>query len=208
MPKKDGYKTREKILQVAEDLFSEFGFDGTSIAKISKAAGVNKGLIYYHFKDKKDIVVSILQSIIGEIDRKTDFSKTEDDQPDNPDMLQDKIRMEVEYCMRRKRIITVMLMESLKKDEKADFLFQCADLVMKQEMDGIRKKMSTGQTTDPEWTSRFRVHEFFTGFMPIISFVVLQDKWCKYFDCERDKALDYFLDSFQRTHLSSHHGTD
>ncbi len=208
MPKKDGYKTREKILQVAEDLFSEFGFDGTSIAKISKAAGVNKGLIYYHFKDKKDIVVSILQSIIGEIDRKTDFSKTEDDQQDNPDILQDKIRMEVEYCMRRKQIITVMLMESLKKDEKADFLFQCADLVMKQEMDGIRKKMSTGQTTDPEWTSRFRVHEFFTGFMPIISFVVLQDKWCKYFDCERDKALDYFLDSFQRTHLSSHHGTD
>lgn len=208
MPKKDGYKTREKILQVAEDLFSELGFDGTSIAKISKAAGVNKGLIYYHFKDKKDIVVSILQSIIGEIDQKISFSKVEDNRHDNQDMLQDKIRMEVEYCMRRKRIIAVMLMESLKKDKEADFLFQCADLVMQQEMDGIRKKMSAKQAKDPEWRLQFLVHEFFTGFMPIISFVVMQDKWCEYFGCERDKALDYFLDSFHQTHLTSHHGTD
>ena len=56
MPKTDGYKTRQKILQEAEDLFSEKGFNGTSIDMIAKAAGINKGLIYYHFKNKHDIL--------------------------------------------------------------------------------------------------------------------------------------------------------
>ena len=67
MPKTDGYKTRAKILVVAENLFAKKGFNGTCIDMIAKAAKVNKGLIYYHFKDKEDIVLSIFQNIINEI---------------------------------------------------------------------------------------------------------------------------------------------
>ena len=208
MPKKDGYKTREKILQVAEDLFSEFGFNGTSINKIAKAAGVNKGLIYYHFKDKKDIIVSILKSILGEIDQYVNFGEVEEIERDEQDILLQKIRGEIEYCMHRKQIISVMLMESLKNDDKTNFLFQCADLVIQQELDGIKKKMNTTQLEDPEARLRYLVHEFFTGFMPVISFVTMQDKWCEYFGCDREKALDYFLDSFTKTHLTSHMGKD
>ena len=204
MPKTDGYKTKEKIIGVAEQLFAEKGFNGTSIDKIAKTAGVNKGLIYYHFKDKKDIVVSIFKAIINEINQSVRLSVPEEDSELDDLQLQRKIKDEIEYCRQRKKIISVMMMEALKADGNADFLFQCAEMVIQQEMDGIRKKMQGADPLNPEDRVRYLLHEFFTGFVPIISFVSLQEKWCEYFDCDKEKALDYFIESFTQTHLKGH----
>ena len=44
--------TRERILDVALDAFSELGFDGASTRAIAAAAGVNQGLIPYYFGTK------------------------------------------------------------------------------------------------------------------------------------------------------------
>ena len=68
MPRTGGEKTKERILQVAEELFAERGFNGTSVDMIAKSAEVNKALIYYYFKDKNDIVVSLFRNIIDEFD--------------------------------------------------------------------------------------------------------------------------------------------
>jgi AcrR family transcriptional regulator len=205
MPKKDGYKTRARILDVAEDLFSKKGFNGTSIDMIAKATGVNKGLIYYHFKDKEDIVLSIFQNIINEIGDNVNVKH--DDQVETYEgEVQRKIRGEIEYCMKRKQIISVMLMESLKNDTRSDFLFQCAEIVMKNEYDGLKKQIDLNEIKNPDEITRYLVHEFFTGFIPIVTFVTLQDSWCDYFNCSKQKALDYFLESFSHTHLKSNIG--
>jgi AcrR family transcriptional regulator len=204
MPKTDGYKTREKILAVAEQLFAEKGFNGASVDKIARAAGVNKGLIYYHFKDKKDIIESILKGVIEEIDRLVQSTVDQDDSDIDEIELQQKIKAEIEYCRERKRIISVMLMEALKADGNADFLFKCSELVIQQELDGIRKKLKQADPENPDDHLRYLLHEFFTGFIPIVSFAALQEKWCNYFSCDQDKALEYFMDSFFQTHLKGH----
>lgn len=49
------------ILQTAESLFGEKGYRGVSIDEIAKAAGVSKGLIFYHFTSKKALVEHILE---------------------------------------------------------------------------------------------------------------------------------------------------
>ncbi len=204
MPKTDGYKTKEKILKVAEQLFAEKGFNGTSIDKIAKTAGVNKGLIYYHFKDKKDIVVSIFKGIINEIAQSVRIAVPEEETELDDLHLQQKIKAEIEFCRNRKKIISVMIMEALKADGNADFLFECAEMVIQQEMDGIQKKIKGADPLDPEDRVRYLLHEFFTGFIPIVSFVSLQEKWCKYFGCDQEKALDYFIESFTQTHIKGH----
>src|SRR5512136_2147786 len=48
------------ILQAAERLFGEKGYRGVSIDEIAKAAGVSKGLVFYHFSSKKALVEHIL----------------------------------------------------------------------------------------------------------------------------------------------------
>ncbi len=207
MPKTDGYKTKARILEVAEQLFAEKGFNGTSIDKIAIAAGVNKGLIYYHFKDKKDIINSVFRGMIEEIDRHVRVSIDDNENKSDDDSLKQKIRAEIEYCSRQRRTISVMLMESLKADGNPDSLFKCSEMVIRQELDGIKKKLKDLDTDSTDDERRILIHEFFTGFIPIILFVTLREKWCDYFNCDKDKALDYFLEAFSETHLKNHPGS-
>jgi AcrR family transcriptional regulator len=51
--------TRERILDVALDLFIEQGFDGTSLREIAEQLGVTKAALYYHFESKDDILVAL-----------------------------------------------------------------------------------------------------------------------------------------------------
>ena len=60
-------RNREKIFNAAARLFWRKGYKGTSLNDIAKAARVNKGTIYYHFKDKMAILFEITVSAIYEI---------------------------------------------------------------------------------------------------------------------------------------------
>jgi AcrR family transcriptional regulator len=51
--------TRERILNVALDLFTEQGFDGASLREIAERLGVTKAAIYYHFASKDDILLAL-----------------------------------------------------------------------------------------------------------------------------------------------------
>ncbi len=51
--------TKDRILNVALDLFTEKGFDGTSLREIAERLGVTKAAIYYHFASKEDILMAL-----------------------------------------------------------------------------------------------------------------------------------------------------
>lgn len=42
-------------MRTAIDCFAQYGYAGTSIDRIAKAAGVTKGALYYHFRDKAQL---------------------------------------------------------------------------------------------------------------------------------------------------------
>lgn len=54
-------KTKRNIFQIAIKLFSEKGYDNTSIEEITAVAGVAKGSLYYHFSKKEDIFDLLLE---------------------------------------------------------------------------------------------------------------------------------------------------
>ena len=51
--------TRQRILNVALDLFTEQGYDGTSLRQIAEQLGVTKAALYYHFESKEDILMAL-----------------------------------------------------------------------------------------------------------------------------------------------------
>ncbi len=54
---------KEVILKAAAKLFSEKGFKFTSMAEISRITGAAEGTIFYHFKSKEELFLSILERI-------------------------------------------------------------------------------------------------------------------------------------------------
>jgi AcrR family transcriptional regulator len=51
--------TRERILDVALDLFTDQGFDGTSMREIAERLHISKPAIYHHFASKEDILMAL-----------------------------------------------------------------------------------------------------------------------------------------------------
>jgi len=60
--------TRARIQQVAVELFTEHGYEGTSLREIAERLGVTKAALYYHFRSKEDIVRSLVEDFYGQID--------------------------------------------------------------------------------------------------------------------------------------------
>jgi AcrR family transcriptional regulator len=60
--------TRARIQQVAVELFTEHGYDGTSLREIAERLDVTKAALYYHFKSKEDIVASLMEDYAQKMD--------------------------------------------------------------------------------------------------------------------------------------------
>lgn len=56
----DASATRQAIVDAAFKLFGRAGYDGVSIDRISKASGLSKSAMYWHFKNKADLFIACL----------------------------------------------------------------------------------------------------------------------------------------------------
>lgn len=52
-----GTRTFRRIVDAAAEAFGEQGFRGASMSAVAKAAGVSKGLLHYHFKNKDELLL-------------------------------------------------------------------------------------------------------------------------------------------------------
>jgi AcrR family transcriptional regulator len=53
-------QTRQRILDIATDLFRDRGYAGTSIRDIAEALGMTKAALYYHFACKDDVLSALI----------------------------------------------------------------------------------------------------------------------------------------------------
>lgn len=59
--KEDAAITREQLLDAAERVFRERGVAGSSLAEVASAAGVTRGAVYWHFRDKSDLCAAMCE---------------------------------------------------------------------------------------------------------------------------------------------------
>jgi AcrR family transcriptional regulator len=60
--------TRGEILAVASELFTDKGYDATSLREIAERLGITKAALYYHFRSKEDILAALLEPIGAIVD--------------------------------------------------------------------------------------------------------------------------------------------
>jgi AcrR family transcriptional regulator len=84
---------REQILEAARILFIQQGYHGLAMRQISESVGVSKAALYYHFKDKEELFLAILNLYLNEIESIIDEIQFK------PVSSSEQIRMFVEYIL-------------------------------------------------------------------------------------------------------------
>ena len=69
MERKPPRRTRERILELSLQLFNTYGEPNVNTTIIAEEMRISPGNLYYHFKNKDDIINSIFQQFEREIDR-------------------------------------------------------------------------------------------------------------------------------------------
>jgi len=65
--RKEAIERRNEILDAADELFGQKGFDGTSTNDILEKVGIARGTLYYHFKSKEDIMDALIERYNAQI---------------------------------------------------------------------------------------------------------------------------------------------
>jgi len=58
--------TEEHILQVAREVFMQYGYDGTSMQMIADRAGINKSLLHYYYRSKERLFREIFAKVFSQ----------------------------------------------------------------------------------------------------------------------------------------------
>jgi len=61
--KEEAQETRNRLLDTAEHVFNERGVSRTSLAEIAETAGLTRGAIYWHFKNKLDLFDAMMERV-------------------------------------------------------------------------------------------------------------------------------------------------
>lgn len=79
MVETDKGSLREQILDQASHFFIRYGYHGLSMRRIAESVGVSKAALYYHFKDKEELFLAILERnlesievLIDSVERRTE----------------------------------------------------------------------------------------------------------------------------------------
>ncbi|MHC5906386.1 TetR/AcrR family transcriptional regulator [Streptomyces sp. S6] len=81
--------TRQRIQDVALELFAEQGYEKTSLREIAERLDVTKAALYYHFKTKEEIIVSIFDDLTKPIQELIDWGA---EQPHTLEIKQEIVR--------------------------------------------------------------------------------------------------------------------
>ncbi|SDO49108.1 transcriptional regulator, TetR family [Streptomyces sp. cf386] len=81
--------TRQRIQDVALELFAEQGYEKTSLREIAERLEVTKAALYYHFKTKEEIIVSLFEDLTKPIEELIEWGRR---QPHSLDTKQEIVR--------------------------------------------------------------------------------------------------------------------
>jgi len=66
MNRRSGHESREKIIKSAIKLFSQSGYNGTTMRMIAKEAGISIGGLYLYFKNKEELSLYLMKEKLNE----------------------------------------------------------------------------------------------------------------------------------------------
>jgi len=198
-------EARERILKASVKIFAEKGFDGARMDSIAKTAGVNKALIYYYFKSKKELLDTLVsnfllqsEELILQLIRDFDFRSNQ-----NTAEIFEQV---FQYLSAHEDVIRLIMLETLKKGSSQSFLFDFVNLYLGDQSRAyeLMKSHPDKPVVDLEDMEQARVTEFFTLLGPVLLYILLKDDWMTFFQTDKEKMALQFVNALKLTHIQHH----
>ena len=94
--------TRARILDAALDVFSEQGFEGSSLQQIADRLDLTKAALYYYFRSKDELLEALVEPAIRGVEEILDACSGE---KDTPARRKEFMRQYLDYFLRQRRLI-------------------------------------------------------------------------------------------------------
>ena len=106
---------RAIFLETAAQLFEEKGFASTSVEDITGAVGLTKGIFYYYWRDKKEIILEIHARAVAILNEQLDRVIAENQEPG--ERIRSAIRHHIDVVVNNRSLIAVLVGEVAYSEE-------------------------------------------------------------------------------------------
>ncbi|WP_123053715.1 TetR/AcrR family transcriptional regulator [Clostridium sp. JN-1] len=204
MTKKGSNETREKILDTAEEIFFEKGFDGARVDEIAKKANVNKASIYYYFESKEKILESLLEKNKNDmLQRKNKVAKEKNLLDKSISQIMNEFFKSCDLFASmhdKKRFFSILLIETLKNSSDNLSFFKLINEMYKISIPVSKVDFADMEQDDKE-TILLKMFFFMT--MPIISFLTIGEKWAEFNEINTNNLNTKFMDVLKEMYDTS-----
>jgi hypothetical protein len=170
---KNTQEFRNCILDAAEKLFADKGFDAAGITEIANTADVTKSLIYYYFKNKEAILKGIFDRFIQNSLQIAEPILKEIKSANQAELLQKLLDITLPSFQTNRNVLKIALVEELKKPAEGP-LFEYFKGYITMSFKYFNKSGKAVQDN-----SEFSSFIFFMVFFPILGYAALGEDWCK-----------------------------
>lgn len=161
--------TRRRMLEAAEQLFADVGYDLARVDDIASTAAVSKSHLYYHFAGKAELMKGLVDLRTHELLAAKDEivrNLTRQSLDDPAELATVLSRVFTEALQPRRRFIRIVLVEALKNSEAFDPVFAAINIMLD---DAVRRFGDLDARLD----ARARALLFHFGIIPALFTVAL-----------------------------------
>ena len=105
---KSGVTKKDAILQAATYLFSRKGYKDTAMGELSKMTGAAEGTIFYHFKSKQEIFLTILRNLKEDILPEFEHYRNAESEKTGLDMVEESISFYLYMAQSREDLFAIL----------------------------------------------------------------------------------------------------
>jgi AcrR family transcriptional regulator len=180
-----------RIWAISEEEFAEKGFAGARVDEIARRADVNKAMIYYYFKSKENLLRSVIDRFIAEV-LDLHNSLAEGGVPADCCQRRQAFKTIYEFFRQRKNVSRIILREMASGEAASGEII----LMLKPLIDITADLFGRLGFDVRVRAAEVSVHSTFFALLPVLMFVIMEDKVAEFLGIAREEAVA----CFERTH--------
>lgn len=171
-------EAREKLLFAGLKLFTELGYQKTSVLEIVEMARVSKTTFYQHFKSKEDIMVALFEQLGNEMSEEVKLAISLEESMSYKAFA--GINRYIQICFENKNVAQILLVESVGVSRNVEMVRQRSHQVFASII------LQTVQTELPKTVSKTEMRIVAQAMVGAINEVIMQN----FFNNE-DETIDF-----------------